>query len=216
MSDTGEVGSIPTTTGPVWRTIAIADGTPAVEFARAGGDRATGSFAAFVRFPAGWSRPHTGRYEVDEELLVLEGALEMSGAVYREGDHAFFPAGFVRARSRTPQGALVAAFFSGPADWTRLDEAARTTPVPPLASGELAPSASPIAPRARLLREHPRGATWLVEGPLAARAPRDMSVEILSLPTAAWAQVAHGAPIPEMQGPTLCRLRRVDPDLSDI
>jgi hypothetical protein len=216
MSDRGEVVSIPTTTGPNWRTIPIADGTPAVEFARAGGDRAAGSFAAFVRFPPGWSRPHTGRYEVDEELFVLEGALEMSGAVYRAGDHAFFPAGFVRARSRTPQGALVAAFFSGPADWTRLDEAASVTTVPPLASSDVAPRASPVAPQASLLREHARGATWLVDGPLAARAPRDMSVEILSLPTAAWALVEGGAPIPEMQGPTLCRLRRVDPDLSDI
>jgi hypothetical protein len=216
MSDRGGGGSISTTTGPQWRTIAIADGTPAVEFARAGGDRAAGSFAAFVRFPPGWSRPHPGRYEVEEELLVLEGALEMSGAVYRAGDHAFFPPGFVRTGSRTPLGALVAAFFSGPADWTRLDEAASVTTVPPLASGDVAPRAAPIGARARLLREHSYGATWLVDGPLAARAPRDMSVEVLSLPTAAWALVDAGAPIPEMQAPMLCRLRRVDPDLSDI
>jgi hypothetical protein len=214
MSDRGGGGSI-STTGPRWRTIPIADGAPAVEFARAGGDRATGAFAALVRFPAGWSRPYAGRYEVEEELLVLDGALEMSGAVYRVGDHAFFPAGFVRARSRTPQGALVAAFFSGPADWTRLNETAAVTPVPPLASRDVVPRTSPIAPSARLLREHDRGSTWLVDGPIAESAPHDMSVQILSLSNAAWAHIDPGAAIPEMRGPTLCRLRRVDPDLSD-
>lgn len=197
--------------GPAWRVIAIADGDPAVEFARAGGDRTTGAFAALVRFPAGWSRPHVGRYAVDEEVLVLEGELEMSGVAYGIGDYAFFPAGFVRAGSRTPRGALVAAFFSGPADWQRLDDGTPVRAMPRVASGDVAPRASPIAPRARLLREHPAGSTWLVEGPIAERAPVDADVEILSLPTAAWAKVDPRGMIPRVRGPALCRLRRVDP-----
>ena len=212
---------------PAWRTIKIEDGAPPVGFARLEGDRASGAFAALVRFPAGWTRPGTGRYSVDEELLVLEGELRMSGVAYRIDDYAHLPGGYVRAVSTTPRDTLVIAFFSGPADWIRLRDAEPTgTPVPPIAWRQVAPQPSPVAERARPLRAGAAESTWLVDGPLELRAPHDTRIQLFSLPTRSWANVEPGGSIPTLRLPCLCRLRRVsetgdrgfavDRDLSDV
>ncbi len=211
-----------------WRTITIEDSSPPVGFARLDADRASGAFAALVRFPAGWERPGTGRYVVEEELLVLEGELHMTGVVYRAGDYAHLPAGYVRSRSAAPRGALALAFFGGPADWIRLAESVSEQGAsPPIVWREVTPRRSSIAGSARLLRETERVSTWLVDGPLAARAPRDARVQLFSLTSRSWAAVAPDGPIPPLPIPCLYRLVRssdarghgetsVDRDLSDI
>ena len=212
---------------PAWRTITIEDGSPPVGFARLDGDRASGAFAALVRFPAGWTRPGTGRYAVDEELLVLEGEFRMSGVAYRIDDYAHLPGGYVRADSMAPRDTLVIAFFSGPADWIRLRDAEPTSlPASPIAWRKVAPRPSPVAGRARPLRAADAESTWLVDGPFEARAPHDMRIQLFSLPTRSWANVEPGGSIPTLQLPCLCRLRRgseaggrgfaVDRDLSDV
>jgi hypothetical protein len=212
---------------PAWRTITLDDSAPPVGFARLDGDRASGAFAALVRFPAGWTRPGTGRYAVDEELLVLEGELRMSGVAYRVDDYAHLPAGYVRAGSAAPREALVIAFFSGPADWIRLPEVGTArSPVAPIAWRAVAPRASLVAASARPLREADGESTWLVDGPFEPRAPRDMRIQLFSLPARSWANVEPGQSLPALEPPCLCRLRRVreadgrgfeiDRDLSDV
>src|SRR2546427_2459649 len=212
---------------PAWRTITIEDSSPPVGFARLDGDRTSGAFAALVRFPAGWTRPGTGRYAVDEELLVLEGEFRMSGVAYRIDDYAHLPGGYVRADSMAPRDTLVIAFFSGRADWIRLRDAEPTSlPASPIAWRKVAPRPSPVAGRARPLRAADAAATWLAHGPFEARAPHDMRIQLFSLPTRSRANVEPGGSIPTLQLPCLCRLRRgseagargfaVDRDLSDV
>ena len=78
-----------------------------------------GAFWALVRFPAGWSRPATGHYRVDEDFWILEGELEMSGITYGPEQGALIPAGTPRSQSRSEAGALAVARFDGPAAWVR-------------------------------------------------------------------------------------------------
>ena len=210
--------------GPAWRTITIEDGSPPVGFARLDRDVESGEFAALVRFPVGWERPPTGRYAVDEEFFVLEGEFHMSGVAYRVDDYAFFPAAYLRSGSAAPQGALLLAFFTGPADWVRArEDDSATTPVRPVAWRDVPPRGSPVAKRARPLAASDGRATWLVEGSFAARAPERARLQLFSIPTRLWATVAPGGPTPPMSTPCLCRLRTVprgdaagvDRDLSD-
>lgn len=191
-----------------WRTITIADGDPAVGFARLGGNRVSGSFCALVRFPPGWSRPFAGHYSVEEEMFVLDGELTMSGATYVSGDYADFPPGYLRSRSETQPGALAIAFFDGPADWLRVAPPSVTNPILPVASREIEPRVCPTAESARLLHEDAKGSTWLVDNSLVVGAPRDMRLEVVSLSELRWMAVEPGAPIPEFARPLLCRLRR--------
>lgn len=195
--------------GPAFSTITIADGSPQVGFARLGGDVASGSFAALVRFPEGWTRPPAGHYLVDEEFLVLEGELTLSAVTYTVDDYAYLPAGYLREGTATPRGALVIAFFGGRADWIRgaAPSGPRDAIVGPLSWRAVPAMSSPVAARSRPLRAGGDGATWLAEGALAARAPRDSRVELFSLATRAWADAAPGEAMPVLDPPCLCRLR---------
>jgi len=103
-----------------WQEITIPDGSPAVTVARLR-EEAGGAFWALVRFPAGWSRPVTGHYPVDEEFWVLEGDLVMNGVTYRPEQGAYLGAGTPRSDTRSEAGALAIARFAGPATWVRAD-----------------------------------------------------------------------------------------------
>jgi len=76
-----------------------------------------GAFRAFVRFPAGWSRPGAGHYPVAEEFLVLEGELRLNAATWRGGGYAWLAANRVRADSCSERGCLAFAWFAGMPRW---------------------------------------------------------------------------------------------------
>ena len=76
-----------------------------------------GAFRAFVRFPAGWSRPSAGHYPVAEEFLVLEGELRLNAATWRGGGYAWLAANRVRADSCSEPGCLAFAWFAGMPRW---------------------------------------------------------------------------------------------------
>lgn len=101
-----------------WQEVTIPDGSPAVGVARLR-EEAGGAFWVLVRFPAGWSRPVTGHYLVEEEFWVLEGELVMSGVTYGPERGGRVPAGTPRSDTRSEGGALTVARFAGPATWTR-------------------------------------------------------------------------------------------------
>lgn len=100
-----------------WRPFTIPQSSPPVSLAPLSADAETGSFLVLVRFPAGWTRPAAGHYTCDEEFVIQEGELTVSGTVFRAGDRGWFPAGQERTDSGTVGGALALAWFSGPADW---------------------------------------------------------------------------------------------------
>ena len=74
-------------------------------------------FRAFVRFPAGWSRPDVGHYAVSEEFLVLEGELCLNGKSWKSGGLAWIPAWQRRHDLRSDSGCLVFAWFGGTPRW---------------------------------------------------------------------------------------------------
>jgi hypothetical protein len=78
---------------------------------------ADGAFRAFVRFPAGWSRPGAGHYPVPEEFFILEGDLRLNDTTWREGGYAWVPANRVRSASRSESGCLAFAWFASAPRW---------------------------------------------------------------------------------------------------
>lgn len=100
-----------------WRTVGIGGATTDVELARLHVDRATRASSSLVRFPTGWTRPGTGYYSCAEELLVLDGAIQVSGIEYRAGDYGYLPPYVTRSASGSAAGCLAVAWFSGVPTW---------------------------------------------------------------------------------------------------
>lgn len=77
-------------------------------------DDADGSCTCIVRYPPGWARSAPEHLLVHEELLVLDGWLEVNGRRYERHTYAFLPAGYLRRTARAPDGAVLLTMFSGP------------------------------------------------------------------------------------------------------
>ncbi|MCK5891443.1 MAG: hypothetical protein P1U38_07910 [Aeromicrobium sp.] len=80
-----------------------------------------GHFTILGRFPAGFERLTPGGYHASEEVLLLDGELELEGRTYRRGDLVVVPAEFLRTDMRSPQGCVVLAWFAGPAAFRPAD-----------------------------------------------------------------------------------------------
>jgi hypothetical protein len=70
-----------------------------------------GACSLLVHYPPGWSVDEQA-LDADEELFVLDGALELDGRVLGPHCYAHLPRGFLRRRLATPAGARVITFFS--------------------------------------------------------------------------------------------------------
>lgn len=198
-------------TDMTWRSVPIPESSPEAQMARlhVGAD---GAFVAMVRFPSGWSRPATGWYDHIEEVMWIDGQFEMSSCTYGGGDHTWFPAGYPRERSSSPDGALALAWFSGPSRWS-------TTPSP-VADGAvrgavrsswraLDPVPSPLGSgQGRLLVRGAAHTSWILDRlPSGTRSPHPL--DLLSLPALTWSRCEPGEALPALEGPVLCR-RYVD------
>ena len=75
-------------------------------------DDSDGSSSTMVRYPAGWDAGDSHVLTADEELFVLEGALQINGRSYRKHAYAHLPAGYLRSSFNSPSGAVVLTFFS--------------------------------------------------------------------------------------------------------
>lgn len=100
-----------------WRTTTIPESTPDVAIARLHLDAPTRATVSVVRFPAGWSRPGTGRYTCAEEFVVLDGGLVVGGVHFAAGDYGYLAPGASRTDSGSDGGCLTVAWFSGPPRW---------------------------------------------------------------------------------------------------
>lgn len=191
-----------------WLSYVVPDSEPAVRLARFHVNPDTRAFSVLVRFEAGWARPTSGYYESVEEILVLEGGFTMSGESYNSGDYGWFPAGYGRQSSISP-GALVWAWFSGPARWHRSDKSPSDfdpTQVVTCVSSQRPIQVSPLGGQARLLREGPDWSSWLTSpGPVKLDASAG-ELEVFSIPTSSFAIIPASAEF-TLDGPCFVRQR---------
>jgi hypothetical protein len=76
-------------------------------------DEGTGASSTLIRYPAGWAQAEPQVLDVDEELFVLAGDLNIGDTVHTKYGYAHLPAGYVRQRMSSDTGAVVMTFFSG-------------------------------------------------------------------------------------------------------
>lgn len=89
------------------------DARPDVEAKVLSRDADSGEASILLRYPGGWQRPGTEHLTVDEEIFVLDGAIEIDGVLYHEGCYAYLPGGYVRHSASVANGAVVLTFYSG-------------------------------------------------------------------------------------------------------
>ncbi|WP_370614865.1 hypothetical protein [Mumia sp. Pv 4-285] len=154
------------------------------------------SRTVLVRFPAGWSRSKTGYQPAGEEMLVLTGALTMSGQTGKPGHLLVVEPRATRADTATTGETRALVWFSGaPGGWTEdvLDEAE---------AGAI--SVLPVS--ADLRREPSDALPGLVEviGDVSGRT-FDNDVDLVWLASGQWAHVTAGEPAPEVGGEAVVR-----------
>ena len=76
-------------------------------------DDADDSSTAIVRYAAGWQRTTPEYLQTHEEFLVLDGSLTINGREYAKHTYAFLPAGYLRERAESSQGAVLLTMFYG-------------------------------------------------------------------------------------------------------
>jgi hypothetical protein len=135
-----------------------------------------------VQFPAGFSRPGTGRYEAGEELLVLAGELSLAGLRLEAGDWAWLPPRLPRGNLSSKRGAIVYAWSSAGNDWQACDDSYSGPPARMVPVGLVHPEPREL-----------RGA-WAGDGPgssaiVAAGQRVGGPAELLDLVTLAWTRI---------------------------
>ncbi|RME68649.1 MAG: DUF4437 domain-containing protein, partial [Alphaproteobacteria bacterium] len=80
-------------------------------------DDAETDATCILRYPAGWQRSAAEHMTAHEEFLVLDGAIEINGRVYEKHCYGFLPAGFMRERAHTKDGAVLLTMFYGRPDY---------------------------------------------------------------------------------------------------
>jgi hypothetical protein len=76
-------------------------------------DDDTAAMSTVLRYPPGWRRDQGHALSVDEEIFVLEGALEINGRSYGKHFYGHLPADYLRRSMTSATGAVVLTFFSG-------------------------------------------------------------------------------------------------------
>lgn len=139
-------------------------------------DPDSGAVSLLLRFPSGWAAREAGFLGTAEELLVIEGTLELDGRRYGQDCYGWFPPGHRHAVREAPGGAVALVFYDADPLWTAGDPpAGRPAPAPTLVDAfELAWSADGADPafggrdhRWKLLHGSPRAssATMLIASP---------------------------------------------------
>ncbi|MCL3818685.1 hypothetical protein [Aeromicrobium wangtongii] len=152
-------------------------------------DSERGTRTVMVRFPDGWTRDAVGHQPAAEEMVVLGGALSISGLTCAPGQVLVVEPKATRAATSTADGTRAVVWFSGAGGgWT---------------DGEAADAGS-----AELLtadRTLTRGARDGLVGTLTARedaagAVFDTDVEVLWPEARRWAFVPAGGAAPDIAG----------------
>ena len=174
-----------------WAHFQIPGGSISARIATLNVEQPTRARTLLVYFPEGFRRDVEGWYECGEELVVLEGGLEMSGQTYGPNDWAWIPAGAPRTATRALPSMLALARFDGPARWR---EGASPMGGPVLREV--------LGDRPRVLCRGLHESAWMTECPTGVA---ETDTELLALRTRTWARVPAGEPLPALDGPVFCR-----------
>ena len=195
-----------------WEEQEVADGMPVTTLVRFPHCYKSTGFSVLVNFPAGWERTNSGYYESTEEVLVLNGSLIMSDSELKENDYGWYPAGYLREDSKSQQGALVFAWFSGPARWKRATSTPADLGFDPAAvihenSDNISKETDLFNSRnSKKLRSDEFGSTWLVEGTKAAPVPERCMVNMFLVAEKIWYSVGPEEELPALESKILLRI----------
>ena len=100
-----------------WQNRDFACFSPDIETKILSLDQDTGAASVILRIPAGWKHNGPRWLNADEELMVLEGSLEINGKSLDMDCYAFLPAGSERRHAASLNGASIIAFYSKTPEW---------------------------------------------------------------------------------------------------
>jgi hypothetical protein len=142
-----------------------------------------------VQFPPGWKRDAVGHQPAGEEMVILDGALSMSGVTAGLGDYLVVEPRATRSATSVTDGTQALVWFSGPGGgWTDGPASdAGTAAVSPLAVGEQR------GPHDELV------GTVTVHDELTEQA-FDADVDVLWTEDRHWVHVPAGTPVPARPG----------------
>jgi ChrR Cupin-like domain len=172
-----------------WLDLTIPGSEPEVRLCRLHADPVSRASVSLVRFPPGWRRPGAGHYLPAEEFVVLEGSIDVVGT-HRAGDYVYLPPRTVRTDTRSDEGALVIAWFSGVPEWVAGEPtvAAPQDPVALDARGVLRADAPEVPGEYAVLADG-------LSGPLHHDA------DVLDLEARLWGWLPAGTPPPTGHAP---------------
>jgi len=84
-----------------------------VEFKMLSQDDNDGSSTCIMRYSPGWSRLTPEHLLTHEEFFVLDGAIEINDRLYEKHCYGFLPAGYIRDRTVSYDGAVLLTMFYG-------------------------------------------------------------------------------------------------------
>lgn len=174
-----------------WSRVRLDDADADVDLVELHRDPLTRARSLLVRFPPGWRRPGPGCYPCAEEVLVIEGAITVSGTTVRAGEYAFFPPYVTRRASRSTSGCLALAWFSAAPRWSAGTAGATAGVV-----------RTSIAQLRRPAGGEVQGSAHLVE---QAAGVADAPTEVVSTTSWHWCFRAAGDRFPALTPPLLVR-----------
>jgi hypothetical protein len=142
-----------------------------------------------VQFPPGWKRDAVGHQPAGEEMVILTGALSISGVTAGLGDYLVVEPRATRSATSVADDTRALVWFSGPGGgWTDGSAAdAGTAAVAPLAAGEQRGAHAELV------------GTVTVHDELAEQA-FDADADVLWTETHEWAHVPAGTTVPARPG----------------
>lgn len=150
--------------------------------------------SVFVRFPDGWRRDAVGSQPAGEEMLIMSGALTLSGHTAGVGEYLVVEPRATRSATSVADGSSAVVFFSGPGGgWVdgEADDAGSVSLLP-VAEGELRPAQDGLV-----------GATT-VEADVAGRV-FSTDADIVWPDSRRFAHVPAGSAVPDVAGRAVVR-----------
>jgi len=177
-----------------WIDHAIAGSDQPARLSMLHADADLGTRTVFVKFPDGWRRDAVGHQPAGEEMLILSGALTLSGFTAGVGQYLVVEPRATRSATSVEDGSCAVVFFSGPGGGWADGEAADAGSVSManVAPGEIRPARPGLV-----------GSTS-VESDVAGQV-FDTDLDIVWPTARRYAHVPAGEPVPDIAGQAVVR-----------